>query len=62
MGRRKAAEAAETPQEARQRLVAELRLFGHKESADLLEADGWGLMCLGWIAEELTITRQGKEG
>jgi hypothetical protein len=40
MGRRKETVAAETPQEARQRLVAELRLFNHREAADLLEADG----------------------
>jgi hypothetical protein len=40
MGRRKVVEASETPLEARERLVKELRLFNHREAADLLEADG----------------------
>lgn len=41
MGRKKvAAVVPETAGEARKRLVSELRLFNHKEAADLLEADG----------------------
>lgn len=41
MGRKKtAAVVPETAGEARKRLVSELRLFGHKEAARLLEADG----------------------
>jgi len=52
MGRKKAAVVAvEGPVEARERLVAELRLFNHREAADLLEADGWVRKGLGILAD-----------
>lgn len=48
MGRKRmVAVEPETPWEARERLVAELRLFNHREAADLLEQQGWAIVGLG---------------
>lgn len=49
MGRKR--EKVETPLEKRERLVDELRLFNHKEAADLLEQQGWAILGLGLMME-----------